>query len=134
LRDLEAAGSARLISTGLAFNLLNHRPEILTTLIIEDEAWYEKQEAIGRAALEGMRHLRLNNEFSSLGGASASGALESVSTLPLSSKRWARVLNPSWMVPPAAPALVLGTRLACGELGISEPHWLEPFGIDKAQQ
>jgi len=129
LRSLEAAGSARLWGTAFAFNLLNHRPELLTLLIIEDEAWYEQQATIGGAASQGMRHLCLNNEFSSVRGGTADNNLQSISTLPLSSRDWARVLKPWSMVPPAAPALVLGTRQACEQLGINEPEWLQPFEI-----
>ena len=33
-------GSAQLRSTGLSFNLLTHRLEILTLLMIHDPAWY----------------------------------------------------------------------------------------------
>ena len=39
LQELEARGSATLFGIGLAFNLLNHRPEILTLYVIDDEDW-----------------------------------------------------------------------------------------------
>jgi hypothetical protein len=43
LQQLISTGGAKLLLTGIAFNLFNLRPEICTLLLIEDIKWYKEQ-------------------------------------------------------------------------------------------
>jgi hypothetical protein len=127
LRRLLSSGDATLQGVTLAFNLLNHRPEICTVLVIEDPDWYRIQRrASGTAG--GLRHLALNNEFR---GAehNAPNQLEKVTTRPLDDESWAGIARPWTMVPTGAPALILGAKAACERLGRPEPAWLAPFHL-----
>ena len=143
LQRLLATGVADLKGVAFIFNLLNHRPELCTLLLINDEAWYEDQRFVRdetwnedqdsshRPAASGnLRHLNINDEFMDHEHRSARAHLESVTTLPLYDELWAEIARPWLMVPPGAPALILGAREACRRLQISEPDWLSPFTID----
>ena len=132
LEELLGSGAARLRGTALIFNLLNHRPEVCTLLVITDERWFERQKDMFAARRNGLEHLRLNSEF--LLGASRrlDWDLEAVTTLPLDDPRWGQIAQPWLMVPPAAPALVLGARAAVELLGLGEPEWLQRFRLDQA--
>jgi hypothetical protein len=132
LEELLGSGAARLRGTALIFNLLNHRPEVCTLLVITDERWFERQKDMFAARRNGLEHLRLNSEF--LLGASRrlDWDLEAVTTLPLDDPRWGQIAQPWLMVPPAAPALVLGARAAVELLGLDEPEWLQRFRLDRA--
>ena len=57
---------------------------------------------------------------------------ELITTLPFGSPEWARVAKPWLMVPPAAPALILGAKRAASLLGREEPEWLKPFFVKTA--
>ena len=130
LQQLLATGAAELRGTAFIFNLLNHRPELCTLLLIRDEAWYEDQRFSRWAAPGALQHLHLNEEF--MDSEHRSGRpLTSVRTLMLEDNDlWRGIVRPWLMVPPAAPALILGAREACRQLGLTEPEWLSPFRID----
>jgi hypothetical protein len=142
LQNLLAAGVAELKGVAFIFNLLNHRPELCTLLLISDEAWYKDQRLISdgmwneeqrfshRSAPGDLRHLNINDEFMDHEHRSARAHLESVTTLPLEEDKWAEIARPWLMVPPGAPALILGAREACRRLQIRQPDWLSPFTID----
>lgn len=135
LQDMLRAGTARFTGVGLTFNLLNHRAEILTLLLIDDPNWWDLQHEQARAAVLGLRHLQLNKEFALPGDTQNLRALEHVKTLPLDNPRWGREVARPWsMVPPGAPALILGVRRACRDLGREEPDWLQPFSIDPGRR
>lgn len=132
LQELLRSGAARLRGTAVIFNLLNHRPEICTLLLITDEGWFQRQKDVFAARRNGLEYLRLNTEFV-LGGSSRMGSeLEAVTTLPVDDPRWGQIVQPWLMVPPAAPALVLGARAALELLGLDQPAWLRPFRLDPA--
>jgi hypothetical protein len=131
LQRLLTTGVADLKGVAFIFNLLNHRPELCTLLLIRDEEWYRKQSFSRHSTAAGsLQYLNINDEFMDHEHRSARPHLESVTTLPLFDNRWAEVARPWLMVPPGAPALVLGVREACRRLQISEPDWLSPFTID----
>ena len=130
LRELLEAGAALLRGTGFVFNLLNHRPEICTLLLITDEGWFRRQKDVFAARRNGLEYLRLNREF--VVGAAQDPELEAVTPLPIDDPRWGEVTRPWLMVPPAAPALVLGARTAVELLGLAEPAWLRGFRLDPA--
>jgi hypothetical protein len=132
LRELLAGGAARLRGTGLAFNLLNHRPEICTLLLIADEDWFLRQKDVFTARRHGLEYLRLNDEFRLGGAGGGPSELEAVTTLPVDDPRWGEITQPWLLVPPAAPALVLGARAAVELLGLDEPAWLGRFRLDPA--
>ena len=132
LQQLFASGAADLKGVAFVFNLLNHRPELCTLLLIRDEAWYEDQSFPRHSATAGsLQYLNLNDEFMDHEHRSARPHLESVTTLPMSDDRWADIARPWLMVPPGAPALILGAREACRQLQLREPHWLSSFTIDR---
>jgi hypothetical protein len=144
LQRLLAAGAADLKGVAFIFNLLNHRPELCTLLLIHDESWYADQRLVReetwnedlpfshrRAAAGNLRHLNINEEFMDHEQRSAREHLESVTTLKLDDPEWAKIVRPWLMVPPGAPALILGAREACRRLQINEPDWLSPFTIDR---
>jgi hypothetical protein len=144
LRRLLAIGTAELRGVAFIFNLLNHRPELCTLLLIRDQEWYENQRFSDPPivtdplryldpSLQGLgplRHLNLNDEFMVREHHSDRPHLESVTTLPLFDEHWAEIARPWLMVPPGAPALILGARAACKLLNLAEPRWLLPFSID----
>lgn len=132
LQQLLDAGIADLKGVAFIFNLLNHRPELCTLLLIKDETWYEDQRFSHHWAGSGaLQHLNLNDEFMDHEHRSDRPHLESVTTLKLTeSDRWPEIVRPWLMVPPAAPALILGARAACRQLQLTEPAWLSSFGID----
>lgn len=130
LRRLLDDGRARLSATGVAFNLLTHRPELCTVLVIDDESWYEDQKDRYSAAGGGLDYLCFNEEFRANEHQAGSPHLEPVTTLPLADPFWAQVARPWTMVPPGAPALVLGCRSACRTLGLPEPDWLAAMRVD----
>ena len=127
LQQLLAAGVADLKGVAFIFNLLNHRPELCTLLIITDEAWYQDQRFSHRS---GLKHLNINDEFLDHRHRSNRAHMQFVTTLPLSDDGWAEVARPWLMVPPGAPALILGARKACRQLQLTEPRWLSAFSID----
>ena len=92
LRKLLMTGGAELSGTCLAFNLLNHRPEVCTLLLIRDPEWYDCQIDHYVAAREGMRHLNLNPEFigNETKGPTASKAR--VTTRSLKDSFWGKLL------------------------------------------
>ncbi|HZN17835.1 MAG TPA: hypothetical protein VFB84_06535 [Micromonosporaceae bacterium] len=130
LRSLLAEGGARLSGIALSFNLLSHRPEICTLLIIEDERWFETQKDRFLAAGAGLSYLCLNEEFRTAEHDGASTTLERVTTLAVDDPYWSNIVRPWSMVPQGAPALVLGAKAACRELNIAEPDWLSRMSID----
>ena len=132
LEELLGSGAARLRGTALIFNLLNHRPEVCTLLVITDERWFERQRDVYAARRNGLEHLRLNSEFILGASRRLDGDLEAVTTLPLDDPGWGQIAQPWLMVPPAAPALVLGARAAVELLGLDEPEWLQRFRLDRA--
>jgi hypothetical protein len=132
LRELLDGGAARLRGTGFVFNLLNHRPEICTLLLVTDDAWFRRQKDVFAARRNGLEYLRLNDEFVLGRTAGGPSDLEAVTTLPIEDPRWGEVAQPWLTVPPAAPALVLGARAAVELLGLDEPGWLRPFRLDPA--
>lgn len=132
LEELLGSGAARLRGTALIFNLLNHRPEVCTLLVITDERWFERQKDLFAARRNGLEYLRLNREFVPGAPRRLDPDLEAVTTLPLDDPRWGQITQPWLMVPPAAPALVLGARAAVELLGLDEPEWLQRFRLDQA--
>jgi len=130
LRGLLANGSARLWGVGLSFNLLTHRPEICTLLIIDDERWFEDQKDRFAAAATGLEYLCLNDEFRTAEYDGTDVRLERVTTLALEDPYWANVVKPWSMVPQGGPALVLGAKAACRTLDIAEPDWLSVMSVD----
>ena len=132
LHQLFGVGMADLKGVAFVFNLLNHRPELCTLLLIKDEAWYEDQSFSRHPSAAGsLQFLNLNDEFMDHEHRSTRPHLESVTTLPLSDDRWAEIVRPWLMVPPGAPALILGVREACKQLQLREPRWLSSFRIDR---
>jgi hypothetical protein len=132
LRSLLADGRARLSGVAAAFNLLTHRPEICTLLLIEDEEWFDSQKDVYAARARGLEFLCFNEEFRPTEHQVTERHLESVSTLPLDDPAWAGIARPWTMVPSGAPALILGCRSACAALGLAEPDWLRAMTIDPA--
>jgi hypothetical protein len=128
LKNLLGRDAAKLVGTSLIFNLLTHRPEICSVLVIDDESWYGRQ-AAGEADPP-LRYLRLIPEFLQNEEQTEEPHLELVTMLPLRHPRWADVAKPWRMVPPGAPALILGTKLACKLIGIEEPDWVRPFRVE----
>ena len=132
LRELEK-GKAELSATAVVFNLLNHRPEVCTVLIIRDEAWFQRQKETTGKNQDQLRPLNWNDEFLANEAQTAETHLKFVTTLPLDSPQWCDVAKPGHMVPPGAPALVLGAKRAAEILGIGEPEWLRQYHIDEAR-
>ena len=129
LREMLDAGRAELRGVALVFDLLNHRPEICTLLLIRDESWYERQRDPAAAGREGLQALAVDDRFP-LGESERPGTHpETVVSLPLDHPKWAQVARPWLMAPPGAGALILGCREAARLLGIDEPAWLSPFGL-----
>jgi hypothetical protein len=133
LRELLRSGAARLRGTAVIVNLLNHRPEICTLLLITDEGWFQRQKDLYAARRNGLEYLRLNSEFVLGASQRTDSDLEAVTTLPVDDPRWGQIVQPWLMVPPAAPALVLGARAALELLGLDQPPWLRPFRMDPAR-
>lgn len=115
LLDIQARGRAQLEVTGIAFNVMNHRPEICSLLLIQDEDWFKLQELPPNTNKQGLAPLRLNAEFEGTIGKAA---------LPLNDSRWDEILCPDRMTPSGAAAIVLGARRAVSLLGIQAPAWL----------
>jgi hypothetical protein len=130
LRDFLAEGAAEIRGTAFIFNLLTHRPEICTLLLIRDESWYQQQKDISRAKTIGLRHLNLNNEFLLSEDQINESHLEIVTTLPLDDPRWKKIVKPWQMVPPGAPALIFGVKGAVKLLSIEEPDWVHDFHVE----
>lgn len=63
LRDLEAAGEAALVVTGLAVDLFNLRPEICTLLLIRDSHWFENQSRGAKVGGHQLTAMKANWEF-----------------------------------------------------------------------
>lgn len=133
LQSMLNDGSAKIKGVALGFNLFNHRPEILTLLLIEDELWYECQKDVFGAKEYGVNHLNLSNEFLTNEPKNNITHLDIVTTLPLDDNHWANIAKPWLMVPPGAPALVLGAKAAVSYLGITEPEWLKKFTIKRGR-
>lgn len=119
LRALRATGAARLLGTALVFHLLNHRPEICTLLMIEDESWYARQQPGGPR--ERLVRLPLDERVT--------GSAGPVGTLALDDERWRQIARPWVMTPPGVAALVLGAQLAVERLGLDTPRWLGDFRV-----
>jgi hypothetical protein len=137
LKELIENGKASFTTLGMAFNLLNHRPEICTLLLITDESWYEKQRDIYGSPREGLEPLRLCSEFldSNEPGLASSDAgpkpQKLVGPLKFDDSRLAKMMRPWKVVPPGAAAMVLGARAAANVLSLPEPEWLQPMEIRK---
>ena len=132
LEELLRSGAAQLRGTAFIFNLLNHRPEICTLLLITDEGWFQQQKDVFAARRNGLEYLRLNSEFVLGASPRMDWEMEAVTTLPIDDPRWGQIVQPWFMVPPAAPALVVGARAAAELLGLEQPAWLQPFRLDPA--
>ena len=111
LQNLLASGDASFEITGIAFNLLNHRPEICTLLLIRDEDWFQKHSQPAPNLLP----FQFNTEFAEAVGTSA---------LSIQDHRWEDILNPQNITPPGAAAIVLGARRALNILDLKLPAWL----------
>jgi len=133
LRRLLADGRAQLSGVAMVFNLLSHRPEICTLLIIDDDAWFEDHKDRFAAGDRGLSYLCFNDEFRLNESQKTGSQLDTVTTLPIGDVRWAEIARPWSMVPPGAPAVVLGSRAACRKLGLEEPRWLASMTIDPAR-
>ena len=133
LAELLASGKAKLLTTAVIFNLLTHRPEICTVLIIQDEAWFKRQKDTMGKNQEELRSLNLNHEFFANEAKTGKPHLEVVTTLPLENAKWGDVVKPWLMVPPGAPALVLGAKRATEILGLREPEWLCRYYVEEAR-
>jgi hypothetical protein len=133
LKDFLRDGRARLITTAFIFNLLSHRPEICTLLLIDDEGWWESQKDLYVARRNGLEYLRLNSEFLLHHPQSGESHLEAITTMPIEDDIWGQVAQPWLMVPPGAPALILGARAALKALKLNEPPWLQPMQVDPAR-
>lgn len=134
LKRLIENDKAKIIGSGLVFNLINHRPEICSILLIQDESWFQQQADMTAAGVAGLKYLNLNDEFLSNEEQTGGEHLELVTTLPLSSNKWQSVVKPWLMVPPGAPALILGAKYACKIIGIPEPEWLKLYHVEPARQ
>lgn len=115
LRTLLDEGRAGLQVTGAAFNLMNHRPEICTLLLVQDEDWFASQSDEAAAAGRGLAPLKFNAEFDGSVGAAI---------LPMADGRWANIYDPKTITPSGAAAIALGVRCAAERLGLREPDWL----------
>jgi hypothetical protein len=115
LRTLLGEGRAHLQVTGAAFNLMNHRPEICTLLLIRDEDWFTAQSDEATAARHGLAPLKFNAEFDGSVGSAI---------LPMADGRWADIYDPKTITPSGAAAIALGVRCAAERLGLREPDWL----------
>jgi hypothetical protein len=114
LTSMLEAGNAKLLCTGVAFNLLNHRPDVCALLLINEESWF-CDEAV-------------RIPLSSWPSASSDQLSQSLTTaLPLASPLWLEVLRPSDVSPPGAASIVLGVRRAFELLKQPPPEWLCQF-------
>jgi hypothetical protein len=122
LTSLLQGGRARLEGVAMAFNLLNHRPDLCMLLLIDDEAWFDAQSGsakrktksgLWRLSAVKARQFQRQVDEQSLTGA-----------LPIRSPLWAAMVTPENASPPGAAAIALGMRRACELLGIREPRWL----------
>lgn len=134
LRQLVSAGKATHVPVALVFNLLNHRPELCTLLIVHDETWFRLQ---ARAAAEGLgsaslKTLALNDEFEG-GLTSKATRLKRITTRTIGHEDWGEVARPWNMVPPGAPALIMGVKKASSILGIDEPKWARDIQIQRSE-
>jgi hypothetical protein len=127
LTDLLQNGGASLHGVAFVFNLLNHRPEVCSVLIVEDPNWYNYQKS-GRR--HGLTAIHFNDEFKDYEARSRTPHADLRMSSELDSPVWANVARPWAMVPPGAPALILGAREACGRLGLEEPAWLTRFSVE----
>jgi hypothetical protein len=132
LRNLLSDGSAEIRGVTLAFNLLNHRPEICTLLLIKDKFWYESQKDMYGAKEKGLSHLELNDEFLKDESRDNQTDLEVIVTLPLDDDRWSGIAKPWLMVPPGAASLIHGAKAAVSLLDLPEPQWLQNINTQKA--
>jgi hypothetical protein len=121
-------GSALLKGTGVVFNLLNHRPEICTLLLIQNDEWYERQADLGKAEKMGLKPLQIQTHFPNLMPRNSFHS-QFITTLPLDDPEWANILKPWKVVPPGAATCILGAKEAVKILGVPEPEWLQRFFI-----
>jgi hypothetical protein len=118
-------GRAGLHLLGLAFNLLSHRPEILTLLLIEDEEWYRIQTDRELALKRGLE--RLVTGTGQRTRLLDSENLPDVIPFAIDDDRWRERLRPWNVLPQAAAALILGVRRASELLGLPAPGWTGMF-------
>lgn len=134
LQEYLRTGSAQLRGVAFAFNLLTHRPEILTLLLIQDESWFDQQKDCWKAKAGGLVYLNLNEEFLGIESRTSDQHLEIITALPLQDSYWENIVKPWLMVPPGAPALIMGAKEAVCILGLEEPEWLKKYGRRKSRQ
>ncbi len=119
-------GKAELRVTGIVFNLINHRPEICSLLLIKDEDWFEQQIDPLKYEKRGLKPfsfaLKENQE-----------ELHSqyIKTFPLKDPCWAEIAKPWLMVPPGSAALILGVKEAVSILKIEDPRWVKGYKIKR---
>jgi hypothetical protein len=134
LKRLLGRGCAELFGTGLIFNLLTHRPELCTVLLIHAENWYKRQENRNIARAYGLRPFNLNEEFIVRSGSRSSKPRKRLATtFPLDDPRWSTIVKPWQMVPPGGASLILGAKAVCHILHLREPSWLKAIRILRAK-
>lgn len=108
LQQGEAAGSARLLLSGLAMDLLKLRPEICSLLLIDDPGWWPAH----RKRLRPVS--RVDFRKAQADDLLAPAAATPLYTIPLSPELDPPpgLLHPAHFTPPGAAALCLGLRLA----------------------
>lgn len=111
-------GAAELRPSGLVFNLVDHRLEICTLLMIHDDDWYARQGDRSAAQRHGLAPIRASVEMGPQG----------VTALSIDDPSWIKILDPSNAMPMAVATIVLGTRQAHSIVGFSEPSWLAAIG------
>jgi hypothetical protein len=125
LQDLIRRGRAKLEGVALAFNLLNHRPDLCVLLLIDDEGWYQRQAYKARTEI-GNPLEKLNIDAWYRKTKTSPDQTQTV-TLPLASTHWRDVLKPAGVSPPGAAAMILGARRAIEILNCPTPAWLREF-------
>jgi hypothetical protein len=123
-------GSAILKGTGVVFNLLNHRPEICTLLLIQDEEWYERQTHPSKARKKGVKPLYIEQDLSKQ-PIQESLHSQFLATLPLDNPQWGEILKPWGVVPPGGAALILGAKEVVKMMELPEPGWLRQYFVDQ---
>ncbi len=129
MRKLLKKKSVRFQPLHLVFDLLSHRPEICSLLLIDDESWYENQKDIYKARSLNLSHLKISEREFVSGTANAPRSEEIVTTMPIDDPSWAKIITPSQTVAPGAVALILGVKEAVSMLGIKMPKWLDAFAM-----